>query len=405
MNRAGAVASPAVTLHRTAPHAECRPPAMMAVRALRLTEFRNYRTLRHEFTPDPVVLCGPNGAGKTNLLEAISLLSPGRGLRGAKLAEMRCRAAAADAPWAVAAQVDTAQGAAHIGTGNDPGNSVQRRAVRIDGRPTRGHAPLAAYLAIVWLTPAMDRLFTDSPGRRRDFLDRLVGGLEPNHAHEVAAYEKSMRARMRLLENDADPAWIDAGEETMAAHGVAVAAARGAVVRQLSAALRVGDGPFPRASVALNDVLDAWLETAPALDVEQRFAAALRDSRARDRESGVTTVGVHRSDIVVSDIDRGVLAAQCSTGEQKALLIAIVLASARLHAARRGSPPLLLLDEVAAHLDSARRGALLDAALTLGGQAWFTGADAAQFDTLAGRAQFLTVSDGRLRPGGAMGRG
>ena len=371
-------------------------PGAMAVRALRLTDFRSYRTLRQEFARAPVVLSGANGAGKTNLLEAISLLGPGSGLRGARLADLRRRGAPCAAPWAVAARVDTADGAADIGTGLEPAgaNGAARRVVRIDGRAARGQAQLAERVAVVWLTPAMDRLFGDSPGRRRAFLDRLATGLEPRHARELAAYEKAVRARARLLADGAEPAWLDAAEETMAAHGVAVAAARAAAVGQLSAALRMADGPFPRAGLALDGAVDSWLEAMPAVDVEQRFAAALRERRARDRDAGAATLGAHRTDLKVHDIDRGMEAAQCSTGEQKALLIAIVLACARLHAARRGCPPLMLLDEVAAHLDSRRRAALLEAAVALGGQMWLTGADPACFAALAGRAQFFAIDGG-----------
>lgn len=400
MNGAGAgLVAPPARRSRPAASGRSAPRAAMAVRALRLTEFRNYRALRHEFACAPVVLCGPNGAGKTNLLEAVSLLAPGRGLRGARLADLRRRNAPPDAAWAVAARVDTATGAADIGAGD--ANGAGRRAVRIDGRPARGQAALAEHLAVVWLTPAMDRLFTDSPSGRRAFLDRLASGLEPPHARALAAYDKAARSRLRLLADRAEPAWLTAAEETMAARGTAVAATRAAVVRQLSAALRLADGPFPRAGLALRGALDEWLETMPAVDVEQRFAAALRDGRDRDRDSGATAFGAHRSDLDVRDIDRGAPAAQCSTGEQKALLVAIALAAARLHAARRGAPPLLLLDEVAAHLDPDRRAALLDAAAALGGQTWFTGADAAQFRALAGRAQFLAVAEGRLRPAAA----
>lgn len=373
------------------------PPAM-AVRALRLTDFRSYRALRQEFARAPVVLSGANGVGKTNLLEAVSLLGPGSGLRGARLADLRRRGAPCAAPWAVAARVDTADGAADIGTGIEPAaGAAARRTVRIDGRAARGQAHLAERIAVVWLTPAMDRLFGDSPGRRRAFLDRLTTGLEPRHARDLAAYEKAVRARARLLADGAEPAWLDAAEETTAARGVAVAAARAAAVGQLSAALRMADGPFPRAGLALEGAIDSWLEAMPAIDAEQRFAAALRERRARDRETGAATLGAHRTDLKVRDIDRGVDAAQCSTGEQKALLVAIVLACARLHAARRGCSPLMLLDEVAAHLDSRRRAALLEAAVALGGQTWITGADPASFAALAGRAQFFTVGGGGLR--------
>ncbi len=394
MNATGAAVAPPV---RAAPE----PRAAMAVRSLRLTEFRNYTALRHEFASAPVVLSGPNGAGKTNLLEALSLLAPGRGLRGARVADLRRRFAPPDAAWAVAARVDTVNGAVDIGTGGDPEGRAGRRIARIDGKPARGLAPLADHLAIVWMTPAMDRLFTDSPSARRGFLDRLATGLEPRHARAVAAYEKAMRTRSRLLARDAESAWLSAAEETMAAHGVAVAATRAAVAGQLTAALRLADGAFPRAGLTLRGALDDWLEEMPAVDVEQRFTVALREDRARDRESGVTACGAHRTDLIVSDIDRGVAAAQCSTGEQKALLIAIVLAGARLHAARRGAAPVLLLDEVAAHLDAQRRAALLEAAVALGGQTWFTGADPVWFEALGRRAQFFAVGDGRLHTAAA----
>ena len=380
-----------------------RPRAAMAVRTLRLTEFRSYRALRHDFACAPVVLSGPNGSGKTNLLEAVSLLAPGRGLRGARLGDLRRRTAPCGVGWAVAARVDSARGPADIGTGGEENRAAPRRAVRIDGRPARGQSQLAEHLAVVWLTPAMDRLFADSPSRRRAFLDRLASGLEPRHARDLAAYERALRARARLLAENADPAWLNAAEETMAARAVTVAATRAAAVAQLSAALRAADGAFPRAGLALTGTLDLWLAEMPAVDAEHRLTSALRESRVRDRESGAAAHGAHRSDLEVRDIDRDVAAAQCSTGEQKALLIAIVLAAARLHAARRGGPPLLLLDEVAAHLDADRRAALLEAAAALGGQAWLTGADPRQFAALAGRAQFFTAGGGALRPTAAAG--
>ena len=402
MSAAGlrAVASPAAPPRPAPapPSAEPRFRAAMAVRRLRLTEFRNYRALRHDFACAPVVLSGPNGSGKTNLLEALSLLGPGRGLRGARLGELRRRTAPCGAAWAVAARVDSARGETDIGTGEDARPTAARRAVRIDGRPARGQSQLAEHLAVVWLTPAMDRLFADSPSRRRAFLDRLASGLEPRHARDLAAWERALRARARLLAEDADPAWLGAAEEEMAARGVAVAATRAAAVAQLSAALRAADGAFPRAGLTLTGALERWLEEMPAVDVEHRLASALRESRAHDRETGAAAHGAHRGDLEVRDIDRGVAAAQCSTGEQKALLIAIVLAAARLHAARRGGPPLLLLDEVGAHLDADRRAALLEAAVALGGQTWLTGADPRQFAALDGRAQFFTAGGGALRP-------
>jgi DNA replication and repair protein RecF len=368
------------------------------VARLALTDFRSYARLRLEPGPRPVVLIGPNGAGKTNLLEALSFLAPGRGLRGARLGEVT-RRASPTRRWAVSARLQGPLGARDIGTGLDPAaGAAERRVTRIDGETVRGQAPLAERLGVVWLTPAMDRLFGDAPAARRRFLDRLVGGLEPGHAREVAAYEQSMRARARLLAAGAEAGWVAAAEETMAAHGVAVAAARREAVARLAAALGLGSGPFPRAGLGLDGEVERWLDEMAAVDAEQRLREALKRARTRDAEAGGAAHGPHRSDLVVRHLDNDMAADQCSTGEQKALLVAIVLANARLHAACRGETPLVLLDEVTAHLDGARRAALAQALCGLGAQAWLTGTDARLFEALAGRARFFTVGEGLVRP-------
>jgi DNA replication and repair protein RecF len=378
----------------------------VGVTRLMLTDFRNYREARLTFGTEPVVLTGPNGAGKTNLLEAISLLAPGRGLRGARLTEMdRRRDAEDDAPfprpdrgWAVAAVVATRRGAVRIGTGRDGGQTAgERRVVRIDGEPVRGQAALGGRLGVVWLTPPMDRLFLEGPGGRRRFLDRLVLGLDPAHASRVTGYEQALRERSRLLrDGPADPAWLAALEEVMAEQGVAVAAGRREAVRRLDRACAEADGPFPRARLRLIGTVEEWLDAMPALAAEAKLASTLAVNRQNDMQTGSTHIGPHRSDLRVSLAEKGTAAELASTGEQKALLISILLAHAQVQREIRGEPPLLLLDEIAAHLDTSRRAALFEALLGLDSQAWLTGTDEALFAPLRREAQFLSVRDGQV---------
>jgi DNA replication and repair protein RecF len=382
-------------------------PAVLAVRQLRLTDFRNYRQLRLDCGREPVVLVGANGAGKTNLLEALSFLAPGRGLRRARLDEI-CRRYRGEEPsatgWAVAATLDTPDGRLAIGTGLEPGRDEGgplRRVVRIDGRTAQSQTALGRHVAAVWLTPQLDRLFLDGPGERRRFLDRLVTALHPEHAGDVAAYENALRQRARLLADrdksgSRDPHWFTALEDTMARHGVALAAARADTVHRLDAAARLGVGPFPRASLAMAGEVDGWLATMAAIDAEDRLRAELAASRLRDAEAGTTSYGPHRSDLAVRHLDLDLPAADGSTGQQKALLVSIALAHARLVALSRGRPPLLLLDEIAAHLDAERRAALFDEVVALGAQSWMTGTDAGLFAPLGNHAQVLRVADGSI---------
>jgi len=385
----------------------------VGVTRLVLTDFRNYRSARLDFDPGlefgPVVLTGPNGAGKTNLLEAMSFLSPGRGLRNARLSDIDRRVGAASlgdegpvgmpaAGWAVAATLRTRRGPVAIGTGRI-GAEGERRTVRIDGEPARSQAALAERLGVLWLTPQMDRLFIEGPSGRRRLMDRLVLGLDPAHAARVARYEQALRERSRLLRDGSpDPAWLGALEELMAAEGVAVAAARRDTVERLDRVCAAAEGAFPRARLSLLGTLEAWLETMPALAAEEGFRASLADNRRSDGLSGGTGLGPHRSDLAVFHAEKGVAAEAASTGEQKALLIAILLAQAGLQRRVRGEPPLLLLDEVAAHLDRVRRAALFEILAGLESQTWITGTDAALFTPLSGAARFLTVADGALSP-------
>ena len=375
-----------------------------ALRQLRLTDFRNYRYLRLELDGCSVVLSGANGAGKTNLLEAVSFLVPGRGLRRARLDEV-CRGGEGTdraQGWAVAATLEGRQGHIVLGTGlvappAGGDGTTARRSVRIDGRTATSQLELAEHVGAVWLTPQNDRLFTDGPGNRRRFLDRMVAAFAPGHAGELAAYEHAMRQRARLLEEGRrEPAWLAALEDSMARHGVAVAATRADLVARLDAAAREAAGPFPRASLALAGELDAWIATDAAADVEDRLRARLAALRNVDGQAGTATCGPHRSDLLVQHLDRSIPAAQGSTGEQKAMLVAIVLAHARLVAAAHGRAPLLLLDEIGAHLDAEKRQALFDELEAIGAQAWMTGTDEALFQPLAGRAQFLRVAAGAV---------
>lgn len=361
-----------------------------------VTDFRSY--VRTEIALDgrPVAITGENGAGKTNLLEAVSLLSPGRGLRGAAYAEIARQGGAGG--WAVAATVETLDGPVRIGTGIEGGAEPARsRAVRVDGEAAGGASALARLVRVVWLTPAMDRLFLEGASERRHFVDRLVMGFDPAHGTRVNAYERALRERNRLLADGVmDEAWLSGLEAQMAEHGVAVAAARVETLARLRGAIEAAsETHFPRAKIALEGVLEDAVGEKAAVDVEDEFARRLAAARPRDAAAGRTLEGPHRSDLLVRYQAKDREARLCSTGEQKALLIGIVLANARLLAAARTSP-LLLLDEVAAHLDEGRRRALFDEILALGLQAFMTGTDETLFSALGRNAQFLEVKRGTV---------
>lgn len=372
--------------------------ARFALRRLALTQFRNYERLHLELDERPVVLTGANGAGKTNLLEAVSLLTPGRGLRSARLEELPAHAAA-NGDWGIAAALETPGGPVDIGIGVVAGET--RRQVRIDGKQARGQTALAPYCAAVWLTPQMDRLFLDGAEERRRFLDRLVFGTDPAHAGRLTAYQNTRRQRQRLLAEGGDRTWLDALERTLAERAVAIAAGRLYLARRLDwaageAGQAADEGPFPMPRIAVLGDAEQWLTESPALAVEDRLAEAWRRNRREDAATGQTSLGPHRSDMAVWYSGRDLPAAQCSTGEQKALLIGLVLASARLTAAERGAQPLVLLDEIAAHLDPDRRAALYCRLLDSGAQVWLTGTEPALFEPLGESAQRFHVADGHL---------
>jgi DNA replication and repair protein RecF len=366
-----------------------------AVRRLTVTDFRSYTSATIDALAGPVVLTGPNGAGKTNMLEAISMLSPGTGLRRAKLHEMTRSGAAR---WAVAGKTEGLAGQVSVGAGlaGEPGE--EKRIARLDGE-TVGPMRLAGVVPVSWLTPQMDRLFLDGASVRRRFMDRLILGFDPEHGARTNRYERAMRERLRLLKDGRrDPAWLSALEAQMVENGIAIAAARCAWAGRTASALQSGIGPFPAASIALEGTLEQSLATLSAADAEDRFAGALADGREQDLQAGRTLAGPHRSDLSVRHVERDMPAALCSTGEQKALLIALILADARMQAAGRGQTPILLLDEVAAHLDEERRAALFDEICGLGAQAWLTGTDPHLFEALQGRAQCFSVRDSVLTP-------
>ena len=350
----------------------------LAILSLALSHFRSHRAARLVFDGRPVALFGANGAGKTNILEAVSLLSPGRGLRRAGAEDLARRPEAIG--WKVAARVAGLSAAHEVETWAEPGAS---RLVRIDGKPAP-QAALARITRMVWLVPSMDRLWIEAAEGRRRFLDRMTLSFAPDHAEAVLTYEKAMRDRNRLLKDQvSDPHWYRALEAQMATAGAQIAANRAEAVARLMQAQDGAETAFPRADLAITHPEGA------AADLAQ----ALAEGRRRDMAAGRTLAGPHRADLAAVFSTKGVAADQCSTGEQKALLISLILANARALSADLGSPPILLLDEVAAHLDAGRRAALYDELCALGAQALMTGTEPGLFDSLGARAQNILVAD------------
>ncbi len=370
------------------------------ITSLTLTDFRSYAAATLSIEAGAVVLHGPNGAGKTNLLEAVSLFTPGKGLRGATAPEMGRRepGEAGGRAWAVAAVLTDGEGETKLGTGvQAPG--AARRIVRIDGE-TAQPGRLLDHLRPVWATPEQDRLFSDARAERLKFFDRLVFAAQPDHAASVSAYEKALRERLRLLTDavegaPADPLWLDALELRLGAAGAAAAVARAGALATLQAAIDArSDRPFPQADLGLTG--EAERMAAEGAD-EAAIAEAIRDgmvrSRARDAAAGRSLYGPHRSDLTALHREKNRPAAEGSSGEQKALVLNLILAQiARL--ADQPAPPVLLLDEAPAHLDTARRAALFDEIDALGLQAFMTGTEADLFAPLRGRAQFVRVEGG-----------
>ena len=373
------------------------PPA---ITRLTLTDFRNYAGLRLSADAQLVALTGSNGAGKTNILEAISLLAPGRGLRGAGFEAL---ARQGGGSWAIAAEVMTANGQASLGTGwsaNNEAGDGGGRLVVIDGETRKSSGALGEYMRMLWLTPAMDRLCAGPASDRRRFLDRMVTASDPEHGARILVFEKVMRERNLLLgEPRPDTAWLSSLEAHMAEAAIAIAAARLVGVEALQAHIEEtrGESSFPWGEISVDGEIEARVATTPAVRAEDEYRNILRDSRGIDRSAGRTLKGPHRSDLAVVHGPKQIAAGQCSTGEQKALLIGLILAQARAVKASAGVAPVLLLDEVAAHLDRTRRMDLLEALAALGSQSWMTGTDAQLFDGLGRDGTVFHVEDGTVK--------
>ena len=369
---------------------------MARLSSLSLTNFRSYSTIDlNEFHPRFVAFVGANGVGKTNLLEAISLLSPGKGLRGASVPEM-ARADAPQAPWGVSAKLKTKSGDILLGTGGD--DSEQRRAVYIQGVKAKSQTELSTYVRAVWLTPQMDRLFLDPATTRRKFLDRLVFTYDAAHAGRIRRYETALSNRSRLLkEGQMNGAWLDSLEAQMAEAASAIATSRVDFVQKLQAEIDFyKDDEFPKARLTLEGVTENSVLSQPSLHIEDDLKAAWRDARAYDALHGGSSIGVHRTDLNVFFATKNMAAHVSSTGEQKSLLIGIILAHAAFIARDFGTPPLILLDEIAAHLDDDRRRALYQKLYNLGGQIFLTGTDMLLFDSLPEGQKYRVLATGQV---------
>ena len=369
------------------------------IHRLKLTDFRNYAGLSLTLDARHVVLTGENGAGKTNLMEAVSFLSPGRGLRRAMLADI-VRVGAAGG-FSIFSEIEGMEGDVEIGTGTESDEETVVRRLRINGTTAKSVDELTDHLRVLWLTPSMDGLFTGPSSDRRRFLDRLVLSLDPAHGRRASDFERAMRSRNKLLaEGRFDQTWLSGIERQMAGLGVAMTMAR----REMMGLLRglhdpgIGSGRFPTAELSLTGFMDDEDMGSPAIELEDRYAEMLEAGRYRDAAAGRTLDGPHRADLLVRHAEKAMDAERCSTGEQKALLVGLILAHARLVATMTGHAPILLLDEIAAHLDENRRAALFDRIDALGGQAFMTGTDRAMFSALGDRAQFITIRDGTASP-------
>jgi DNA replication and repair protein RecF len=372
------------------------PLLTRGVERLSLYHFRCYESFSVSLDSRSVVLTGPNGAGKTNLLESLSFLLPGRGLRRARLSEVK-RQASTD-PWAISIQLKDEEEKLQIGTGLDPEiPESDRRITKINGEKVKNQSALTKWVSVLWLTPQMDRLFLEGAQGRRQFLDRLVYGFDPGHAQRLNRYEQVLKERNHVLRQGRyDPYWLEGLEEILVNEGIGITVARREVVSQLSSVLKSKGNAFPQAQLFLEGTAENLLEGRSLLDVEEEMRRLLITSREQDRLIGRTSFGPHRSDLLVVHPEKNQPAALCSTGEQKALLLSIVMASAHLLSVRTGAIPLMLLDEVVAHLDKARRSALFDELLKLKIQAWLTGTDVSLFEELQGKVQFLSLREGRL---------
>jgi DNA replication and repair protein RecF len=367
------------------------------IRTLSFSNFRNYSALRIEASPAPVVLTGRNGVGKTNILEAVSLLTPGRGLRRAKVSELDNQRQGG-MPWALSATICGMQGETQIGTGRDSESDIDKRIVKIDGKIVRSQTELARHMAALWLTPQMEQLFQEGASAGRKFLDRLVYSFDSGHASRVNEYEFAMRERNKVLAiGTPDPHWLDALEQTMAETGTAIASARILACEHINMAVQNSPLSFPKAHMEIKGFIEDKLTSGEAaITIEEMTKKALWENRRQDAAAGRAMVGPHRSEMKVIHIEKQMLAEFCSTGEQKALLLSIVLAQARAGAKWHGVVPVLLLDEVAAHLDATKRLELFQEIDHIKAQVWMTGTDIKLFEGMEGKAQYFKVENGEV---------
>ena len=369
-----------------------------AILRLTLSEFRCYTQFRIEVDDRSVILTGPNGAGKTNILEALSFLSPGRGLKRSKLSEIQTSIPSQEVAgerqgWSLSARIKR-ENEKFNDVGTARSNLSEKRIVKIDGQIAKSQSSLLEIVSILWLTPAMDRLFSEGSGGRRRFLDRLVLGIEPSHAHHASAYEHAMRERNKLLNLERyDPAWLDVIENNIVHHGKKMIEARYKLLEQLNDACSQSIGRFPVTYIEISDQNNQWLEQN-----HDDLKLSLKNQRSIDSRAGSMTQGPHRSDIQVHHFDKKMNASQCSTGEQKALLVSILLGQARIQKKINGRAPILLLDEVSAHLDEMRRRSLYDELEALQSQCWMTGTDISLFDGMRNRGQFFHVESAQIYP-------
>lgn len=373
------------------------PPSLSrGVSQLTLTHFRSYEKLTASFACSPIILTGPNGAGKTNLLEALSFLIPGRGLRRARLSTVRYQGR--QDPWAISCHLKDGDTPLHIGTGQDPeAGKGERRISKINGEKIKNHGSLAEWVSMVWLTPHMDRLFLDAPQERRRFLDRLVYGVDAAHAERLNRYERALKERNLLLRSgNYDGRWMEGIEDILVREGILITLKRQETLSQLRTVLTSQNQGLPPLALSLDGPVETLLYQVPPQEVPERLRRALFEKRQKDGLSGRTSLGPHLSDLCVVYVDKNQPASLCSTGEQKSMLLSIVMASAHLLSLRTGAIPLLLLDEVIAHLDENRRALLCETLLQLNMQVWLTGTESSFFEGLRGRAQFLQIREGAL---------
>jgi DNA replication and repair protein RecF len=368
---------------------------VLSISSLSLHHFRNYEAARIEPEAPIVVLSGRNGAGKTNILEAISLLTPGRGLRKAKLSELDFLSS--QQSWAISAHINGIQGAAQIGTGHTEEEGIDKRLVKIDGK-IAPQTHVGKHLSMLWLTPQMEQLFLEGASAGRRFLDRLVYTFDTEHATRINAYEQVMRERNKLLETgSSDDFWLDTLEQKMAENAAVIAASRLSAIDNLNHTMQQSTLSFPKAQLAAEGFIENRLQAGePSLQAERALRQTLAAGRARDAAAGRTLEGAHRSELRVFHVEKQMPAEGCSTGEQKALLLSIVLSQARTTALKKGLVPVLLFDEVAAHLDGIRRLELFEEICQIGAQTWMTGTDENLFSDLKGKATFFQVENGTI---------